>query len=267
MRILQYPGNGGVHLLLGGTCRFESHRLGSQIDLRRFRKHVDLVESLHDVGAHGADAVLLPHHHVVFPKLFDGGLGQLGGTRHLVRYDAQPLGTEGPRLGDHRPQEVRQHVLGEECRVVGHGHEVDRVGVDGGGVAVARGDHLVVHRQMRSQLGGGLHGVVGDDFVRRAVVKDADHRAVFHRSPRQVAHAAVGALAEEIAPFEVEQRHAERNRIADRGHRTDLVVGIGRDVDRDVAAVAFGPAFLPEVAGDFGDFGHPLGQFGTVFED
>lgn len=61
------------------------------------------------------------------------------------------------------------------------------------------------------------------------------------------------------------QRQAERNRLAERSHRTDLVVHALRDVDRNVSSVTFGPTLLPEVAGHFGHFGDPACQFGPIF--
>ena len=149
---------------------------------------------------------------------------------------------------------------------MGHGDQLDGVRVDSGPVAVAGGNHLVVHREVRSELRGGFHRSVGDDFVVGAVIGDADDRAVLHRPAGQVTHAAVRALAEEVAAFQRRQRRTDGVAFRDGGHAADRIVDMFGDVYGDIAAVALSPPFLPEIAGHFGhlvDFGC---QGRTIFE-
>ena len=43
-------------------------------------------------------------------------------------------------------------------------------------------------------------------------------------------------------------------------HCTDFVVNLVGDVNGDVATIAFGPAFLPEIASHFGNIVNFLGE-------
>ena len=108
--------------------------------------------------------------------------------------------------------------------------------------------------------------LVGNDDVAGAVVEDADDGAVGHGVAGQVAHALLGALAVEVAALELGQRGADAFDLADGGQRPDVVVDVFGDVDGDVAAVAFGPSFLPQIAGHFGHFFYFGRQTGAVVE-
>lgn len=82
----------------------------------------------------------------------------------------------------------------------------------------------------------------------------------------EIAHAFVGSLTEEIASLEVWQRAAYRHGGRQGGHAAYLVVDMFGYVYRDVAAVALGPPFLPEVSGHFGHLLNFGGKGGTGVE-
>ena len=63
--------------------------------------------------------------------------------------------------------------------------------------------HAVVDRQVAWQLACGVYNIVCDDDIAGAVVKDADDGTVLHGLACKVAHALAGALAVEIASFQV----------------------------------------------------------------
>ena len=79
---------------------------------------------------------------------------------------------------------------------------------------------------------------------------------VVHRAARKVAHAAVGTLTEEVASAQMGQRDAYGHHVAYGRHLSDGVIHIFGDVYGYVAAVALGPAFLPQIAGCLGNLLH-----------
>ena len=172
--------------------------------------------------------------------------------------------SESLRLGNHRPENAGEHILLEEFGIMAHSHKLDGVGVQRSLVGRALADEVIVYGQMGGKLRGGLHGIVGNDFIVGAVVGDADYRAVLHRVAGEVAHTAVCAFAEEIFTFEVGQGHTDGHCGRDCGHSPHIVVDVVGDVDGDVAAVAFGPSLLPEIACYFGHIGYLFGQCGAV---
>ena len=210
--------------------------------------------------------MLLPHHHVVVLKLFEGGVGELVGAGQGVGDDAEAEGAEGFCLGYHAPEDACEDVLGEELAVVAHGDELDGMGVYGGFVVAAALDEVGVHGEVAGELAGGHDGVVGDDDVGGAVVEDAYDGAVVHGPSCEVAHALAGAFAIEVAAFQGWECDADGLDVADGWQLAYLVVYEVGDVDGDVAAVALCPAVLPEVSGHFCYFLYFLFQGGSAFE-
>lgn len=244
-----------VHGGVGHALGDEAHGACVLVDLRGLDEDVDLVECLGSVIADGYYAVLLPKYYIVLLQALDGLLCQLDARGHLVGDDAQALGAEGACLGDHGPEQTGEHVGLEESGVVRHGHELDGMCVDGYAIGRASGDEVVVDGQMRGQLGGGPHGIVGYHLVVGAVGQDAYHRTVVHRPSCQVAHAAACALAEEHTAGDVRQSHAYLGHRADGLHAPyTLQINMLGDVDGDIAAITLSPAFLPKIAGHFGGF-------------
>ena len=164
---------------------------------------------------------------------------------------------------NHAPQQIGQHITFEELGRVRHGNQLDGVGVQCRLVVDTLAQQMVVHGQMRRQLRCGFHGRVGYYLVCVAGVGYADERPVLHRSARQIAHAFVGALAEEIAALEVGQRASQRYASAYGGHAAYPVVDMLRDIHGDIAAVALGPAFLPKISCHLRDLLDLAGQCGT----
>lgn len=137
-----------------------------------------------------------------------------------------------------------------------HGDKLYGMGVERRTVGRADGQQMVVHTEMRGQLRGGTHRIVGYDDIAGAVVEYAYHRAVVHRAARKVAHTAVGTLTEEVASAQMGQRDAYGHHVAYGRHLSDGVIHIFGDVYGYVAAVALGPAFLPQIAGCLGNLLH-----------
>lgn len=75
-----------------------------------------------------------------------------------------------------------------------------------------------------------------------AIVEDTDYRAIGHRIASEVAHTLAGALAVEIAAFDVGESHTDSHRLRDGGHGADFIIDMLGDVDSDITAVAFSPA-------------------------
>jgi hypothetical protein len=130
------------HLRIAHTFRLEAHGAAVDVDLCTLGEHVDLVEGIHDVLALGEDTVLLPHHDIVILQFLKRALSELDTSGELIRHDAETQWTEGFCLGDHAPQELRQHVFAQELTVVAHGNELDGVRVERGFVTTVRG-HLM----------------------------------------------------------------------------------------------------------------------------
>ena len=131
-----------------------------------------------------------------------------------------------------------------------HGHQFDGVRVERGLVARAGFKQVVLQGEVCGQFAGWHNRFVGNDFVAGAVVADADNGAVLHGELGQVAHTLACALAIEVLAFELGQNHANLFHGCNGRQRLAFVIHKLGDVHGDVAAVAFCPTFLPEVACD-----------------
>lgn len=138
--------------------------------------------------------------------------------------------------------------------------------VERGLVAAACGYHKVLEHEMRGQFGCGFDGRIGYYFIAFAIVENTDYAACTHGVPREVPHPLEGAFAVEIAAFQIEQFRAYGHNLADCRHCLHLLVGIFGDIECEVAAIALGPTFLPEVSGHFGHLVQCLLQGRTSFK-
>ena len=148
-----------------------------------------------------------------------------------------------------------------------HRYEFDGVCMQRSLVGRAATDKQIVHRQVSRQLRGGFHCIVGNDFVAGAVVENADNRAVLHGPTSQVAHTFIGSLAEEIAALDVRKGCSDGGHGADCRHIAYLIIYKLGNIDGDVSTITFGPAFLPEITGNFGHLVYLAGQCGASVQN
>ena len=106
--------------------------------------------------------------------LLQGRFGQLDARWHSVRNDADAQWREGQGLRNHAPQDLGEHILAQERTVVTHGHQLDGVRMNGGLIARVGLNLTGMNGEVTGQLAGGHHGIVGNDDIRGAVVKDTD---------------------------------------------------------------------------------------------
>ena len=210
--------------------------------------------------------MFLPHHNIVIVQFLQGGVGQLHGTWQSVRDDSQSARTEGLCLRNHAPEEIGQHVFLEKGGIVRHGDQFDGMRMKRSFVRRTLLDQIIVNTQMRWQFGSGSDRFVCNDDIRSAVVEDTDDGTVLHRPACQVAHAAVGAFAEEIATLQMRQCGTDRFDGRDGRHTANLVVHPFGDVDGDVTAIPFCPTFLPEITGHFCYFVYFCRQLRTTIQ-
>ena len=242
-----------LHFLHGGGSHavgFAAHVAGAHVDVGGFAEHIGLVEGIHDVGADGNGAVLLPKDYVVGLDVLKRGFSQFYTGGQCVGHNANAKRGEGQCFGNHGPEHTGHFVTTQEPLDVRHGHEFDRVGVQRGFVARACLQEVVLQGEVCGQLAGGNYRFVGNDFLAGAVIADADDGAVLHGELGEVAHTLACAFAVEILALELWQCHADLLDGCDGGQLLALVVHELGDVDGDVATVALCPAFLPEVACD-----------------
>ena len=254
-----------LHLGGGHAIGLGAHAAGAHVDVGGLAENVGLIEGIHDVLAYGYGAVFFPHDYVVGLDLLEGGLGEGYGRGECVGHDADAERSEGEGLGNHRPEYLGHLVTLEETLDVAHGNELDRMGVEGSLVAAAGLEEVVLKSEVGGQFAGRNDVDVGDDFVGGAVIEDADDAAVLHGFLGEVAHALAGAFAIEVLAFQIRKGHADGLHFGDGRHGLALVVHKLSNVDGDVAAIALSPAFLPKVAGDFGDLVDDGLEGGAVF--
>ena len=124
-------------------------------------------------------------------------------------------------------------------------------------------DEMVVNHEVRRQLACRIDRLVSYDNVTCAVVKYPYYASVLHRAASKVAHAAVGALAEEVSALKMWQGNADLLNLADGRHLPYIIVYKFGNVHGNVSAVTLGPAFLPQIAGYLGHLVYFLLKSGT----
>ena len=130
-----------------------------------------------------------------------------------------------------------------------HGHQLDGMGMNSGLITRVGLNLTGMNGEVTGQFAGGHHSLVGNDDIRGAIVEDADDRAIGHRPAGQVAHTLASTLTVEITALEGRQCDANLLHVADGRHTADLVIGILRDVHRDITTITLGPSVLPQITG------------------
>lgn len=150
---------------------------------------------------------------------------------------------------------------------MGHRHQFGGMGVNHGFLIAALAEQVIVDRKVRRQFRCGMNILFGHDRIATAVVGDTDDRHIVHRRGRDIAHSAVSTGHQEKMTAQVFNRTRQGDGFTQRSQGPDRIVDHIGDIVRNIAAVTFGPAFLPKVSGHFGHFGDTFRQLFVVFHD
>ena len=148
-----------------------------------------------------------------------------------------------------------------------HSNQFDRMGMQWSFIGRSFLNQAIVHTKMGRKFGSRHHRMIGNDDIAGTVIQNTNHRTVLHRPTGQIAHPFIGALAIEIAIFQIRKSSTDLFHFADGRQCFYFIVYKFSNIQGDITAITFGPPFLPEISGNLCHLIDCISQCRTVFEN